>query len=96
MAFDLSSIKKTRSDLPPRTLIYGEHKLGKSTFASQAPAPIFIQTEDGLDAIDAKAFPLCKKWGDILEAVATLYQEQHEFKTLVIDSMDWAEKLAHA
>ena len=30
MTFTLSSIKQTRSDMPPRTVIYGEHKIGKS------------------------------------------------------------------
>jgi AAA domain len=96
MTFSLQQIKKTRSDLPPRTLIYGPHKVGKSSFASCAPAPIFIQTEDGLDAIDADAFPLCQSWDDVLAAVGSLYGEAHDFKTVVLDSADWAEKLLHA
>jgi hypothetical protein len=96
MAFSLQSIKATRSDMPPRTIVYGEHKVGKTSFASQAPSPIFIQTEDGMDAIDGKAFPLCRSWQDVLDCIASLYQEQHEYKTVVLDSMDWAERLAHA
>jgi len=95
MTFDLSKIKPTRSDMPPRTVIYGPHKIGKSTFASQAPAPIFLQTEDGLGAIDTSAFPLCQSWGALLECVTSLYQEDHKYKTVVLDSADWAEKLAH-
>ncbi len=96
MTFSLQQIKKTRSDMPPRTTIYGEHKIGKSTFGSCAPKPIFIQTEDGLENIDAEAFPLCKTWGAVLGAVAALYQEKHDYKTVVLDSADWAEKLLHA
>lgn len=95
MSFSLQQIKRTRSDLPPRTLVYGTHKIGKSTFASCAPSPVFIQTEDGLDAIDADAFPLCQSWEDVLSCVGTLYNEPHEFKTVVLDSADWAEKLLH-
>lgn len=96
MAFDLSSIRKTRADLPPRVLIYGQHKIGKSTFAAQAEAPIFIATEDGQDALDASAFPRCMQWGDIAQCIGTLYTEEHDFKTVVLDSVDWAEALSHA
>lgn len=96
MTFTLSSIKQTRSDMPPRTVIYGEHKIGKSSFASQAPGAIFIQTEDGLEALDAAAFPLCKSWDDVLSAVGVLYNDKHDYKTVVLDSVDWAERLAHA
>lgn len=93
MSFDLKSIKKTRRDVPPRILIYGPHKIGKSTWASQAPAPIFVPTEDGQDAIDAEAFPLCHTWDDVLSCVSTLYTGEHEYSTVVLDSADWAERL---
>lgn len=95
MSFSLESIKKTKTDNPPRVLIYGPHKIGKSTFASQSESPIFIQTEDGLDAIETDAFPLCQKHSDILDALTSLYQDKHDFKTLVLDSADWAERLVH-
>lgn len=95
MSFDLKSIKRTKSLLPPRTTLYGPPKLGKSTFAGCAPKPIFIQTEDGLESIDADAFPLCQSWEEIMNAVAVLYNDPHEFKTVVVDSADWAEKLLH-
>lgn len=93
MTFDLKSIQKTRRDVPPRVVVYGPHKIGKSTFASCAPAPVFVQTEDGLDSIDASAFPLAQSWQDIMAAVGTLYTEPHDFRTVVLDSADWAEKL---
>lgn len=96
MSFSIQNVKRTRSDFPPRTVVYGPHKIGKSTFASCAPRPIFIQTEDGLESIDAEAFPLCKTWADVMSAITSLYNEQHEFKTVVLDSADWAEKLLHA
>jgi len=95
MTFSIQQVKRTRNDLPPRTVVYGAHKVGKSTFASCAPKPVFVQTEDGLESIDADAFPLCRKWNDVLGAIASLYRDKHEFKTVVIDSGDWAEKLLH-
>lgn len=93
--FDISKVRKTRLDLPPRISLIGLPKVGKSTFASQAPGAVFIPTEDGLESIDAEAFPLCTKWQDVLDAVSTLYSEPHEFKTAVVDSADWAERLLY-
>ena len=96
MTFSLQQIKATQNnDHPPRTLVYGPHKVGKSTFAAGAPSPIFIQTEDGLNAVKASAFPLCVKWQDVLDCITSLYTEKHDYKTVVLDTADWAEKLAH-
>jgi hypothetical protein len=94
MTFSLQQIKKTIDpNIPARTTIFAEHKQGKSTFASCAPKPIFVPTEDGLSAISVDAFPLCKSWDDVMGCISTLYQEKHEFKTAVIDSVDWGEAL---
>ena len=95
MAISLSSLKKTGVARPPRIVVYGTHGIGKSTFAAQAPNPVFIQTEEGLDAINVDAFPRCQKFEDILECIGVLASEKHEFNTVVIDSADWAEQLVH-
>jgi hypothetical protein len=95
MTFDIKSIRKTKSQTPARILIYGEHKIGKSTWASQAPGAIFIPTEDGQENLDAHAFPLCKTWDDVMGAISALYTEPHAHKTVVVDSIDWAQKLAN-
>ena len=95
MAISLKSLKKTGVARPPRVVLYGTHGIGKSTFASQAPNPVFIQTEEGLDAINVTAFPLCQSYEDILDAIGSLAQEDHDFATVVIDSADWAEQLIH-
>ncbi len=95
MAISLASLKKTGVARPPRIVLYGVHGIGKSTFASGAPSPVFIPTEEGLDAIDATAFPLCKSFEDIMDAIGSLASEDHDFGTVVIDSADWAEQLVH-
>ena len=95
MAFDLKSIRPTKRSTPPRVLIHGAHKVGKSTWAAAAPGAIFVPTEDGQDAINASAFPLCQTWGDVLAAVGSLVADSHDYKTVVLDSVDWAEQLAH-
>lgn len=93
MAISLASLKKTGTARPPRIVLYGTHGIGKSTFAAQAPNPVFIQTEEGLDAVSATAFPLCQSFDDILECIGVLASESHDFQTVVLDSADWAEQL---
>lgn len=86
-------VKTGQATIPPRVMIYGPHKIGKSTFGASAPAPIFIQIEDGLNAIETTAFPQAKSFQDVLDALETLFIEEHTFKTLVVDSADWLEAL---
>ena len=50
MAINLASLRRTAVKRPPRIFPYGIHGVGKSTFAASAPNPVYIQTEDGLDA----------------------------------------------
>ena len=96
MAIDLSSISKTKHAAPPRIVLHGGEKVGKSSFFADAPNPIFIQTEDGLAGIDAQAFPLANSYADVDEALATLCAEEHDFKSVIVDSADWLEKLLHS
>lgn len=84
---------ETKTHKPPRILIYGTHGLGKSTFGALAENPIFLQTEDGLDAIDAPAFPLAKTFQDVMKYLGELATADHDRKTLVVDSLDWLEPL---
>ncbi|CAB4132213.1 phage_P_loop, phage nucleotide-binding protein [uncultured Caudovirales phage] len=85
----LSNLVVGKQMLPPRVCIYGNHGIGKSTLASQFPAPIFINTEDGLDSLDVTSFPRAQVIDDVVENIKALLKEEHEFKTLVIDSVDW-------
>ena len=83
------SLRRGKQQVPPRICIYGGHGIGKSTLASQFPAPIFISTEDGLDSLDVTSFPRAGAITDVVEAIKTLIKEDHEYKTVVIDSVDW-------
>ena len=96
MAFDLSSISKTKRLTATKMLLTGEPKIGKSTFAASAPGAIGILTEDGMSGIDANAFPLCASLDDVYAAIGVLLNEPHEYKTVFIDSLDWLEPLLQA
>jgi len=89
----LSRIERGRQPVPPRIVLYGTEGIGKSTFASQTPVPIFVPTEDGLSEIDCERFPLAKSLDDVLTALAELHAEQHEYQTVALDSLDWLERL---
>lgn len=93
MAFNLSSIRRNTALAAPRVLVYGVEGLGKSTFAAGAPSPVFIQTEDGLGALQVDHFPIATRVSDVLDAIGSLFSDDHEFKTVVIDSLDWLETL---
>ena len=86
-------IKTTRQSKPPRIVLHGIHGIGKSTWAAGAPAPIFIQTEDGLVAIDVPHFPVAKTLDEFFGYMDMLINQSHEYKTVVIDTADWLEKL---
>jgi hypothetical protein len=95
MAFDLNSIKRGKEIKPPTILFYGVHGIGKSSWAADAPNPIFIQTEEGLNQIECAKFPVARTLGQVHEALNTLLNQEHDFKTGVIDTTDWLERLIH-
>lgn len=84
---------ETKVHKPPRILLYGPQKIGKSTFGSMAEAPVFIQTEDGLDGIDVPRFPLASSFQQVMGYITELATARHDRKTLVVDSVDWLEPL---
>lgn len=92
MAIDLKSLQKN-TPKPPRIIIHGEPGVGKTTFGCGAPAPVVVQTEDGLGGLDVTAFPLAASWQDVMESIGAMYQQEHQFKTVIFDSLDWLEPL---
>jgi len=89
----LDAVRPTRKVRPQRTVIYGIESIGKSSMAATAPSPIFIAAEEGLSEIEAQAFPEPKTMDEVYEALAFLATAKHEYKTLVVDTLDWMEPL---
>jgi hypothetical protein len=92
----IDTIQRGKKPMPPRILVYGTEGIGKSTFGGNAPKPIFIQTEDGLSEIACDKFPVAKSLDEVLAALAELNTQPHDYGTVVIDSLDWLERLIHA
>ena len=95
MAFSLEQAARTKHAKPPRMLIHGGEGAGKSTFFSECPDSIFIQTEDGLNGIDAVGLPLCQAFNEVIEQLDALITQEHDYKAVWIDSADWLESLIH-
>ena len=78
-----------------KVLVYGPEGVGKSTFASRFPQPLFIDTEGSTRNLDVRRLPAPTSWQMLLDEVATVAQER-PCQTLVIDTLDWAERMCSA
>ena len=92
-------------DTADRILLFGPPMVGKTTWASQFPDPIFIDAEDGtkklrvarvlrkgqspFDAMDDAG-----NWTRALAAVEWVATAPHKYRTLVIDTIDKLEHFA--
>ena len=78
---------------PVKTVLYGPEGIGKSTFAAQFPAPVFIDTEGGTKRLNVARLPAPTSWAMLLDEVAEVSRGNVPCGTLVIDTADWAERL---
>lgn len=89
----LAGIVKGRIEQPMRLVLYGPPGIGKSTFASHAPSPIFLGAEKGTAELDIARFPQPATWTDALMSMTALLEGEHGYKTFVLDTLDWLEPL---
>ena len=76
-----------------KIVLYGPEGIGKSTIASQTPSPVFIDTEGSTKKLDVARYPKPTSWTMLLDEVLD-FRDHPQGQTLVIDTFDWAEKLA--
>lgn len=89
----MDSISKQTAYTKVRMNVTGTDGIGKSTFAAGAPDPIFICAEDGLRYISVDHFPVCETYSDVVQQIKTLGSQDHDYKTVVLDTTDATERL---
>ena len=87
------TITKGKQKSAIRLVGYGAEGIGKSTFASKFPEPLFIDVEGGTKQLDVARFPTPATWADLLEEIDAVIEEPDVCQTLVIDTIDRAESL---
>ena len=87
------NIRKGKVARAQKVAIYGSEGIGKSTFASAFPDPLFIDTEGGTAHMDVSRVDGIQSWEELLSVVREVAAEPEVCKTLVIDTADWAEQL---
>ena len=75
-----------------KVVVYGPEGIGKTTFAAQAPEPLFIDTEGGTTRMDVRRLPAPESFAMILEEINYVIQNPYVCKTLVLDTADWAQR----
>ena len=76
-----------------KVLVYGPEGIGKSTFASRFPDPLFIDTEGSTKEMDVSRTPTPSSWTMLFEQLTYVKQHPDICRTLVIDTLDWAEQM---
>lgn len=80
---------------PRRTMLYGVHGVGKSTWAAQAPNTVLLNLEDGLNDIDCASTDHLKDFDRVMDGLRWLGNGGHDFQNVAIDTVDWLEQLIH-
>lgn len=89
----LTNVVKGPLSTPVTAIGYGLEGVGKSTFAAGAPNPIFFGCDKGTSRLDIARMPEPRSWDEVLEGLSVLEHEAHEYKTLVIDTLNSLEPL---
>jgi hypothetical protein len=87
------NIIEGKEQRPKKIVIYGPEGIGKSTFASQFPDPLFIDTEGGTSNLDVRRIKCNKSWNELIAIVKEIHANPHICKTVVLDTADWSETL---
>ena len=89
----MSRLRTLEAVHPPRVLIYGPPGMGKTTLASEFPNALFVQVEDGTPSGLSLTGFHPKSYEDVIDAIGSLYSDDHAFGTIVIDTLDKLEPL---
>ena len=78
---------------PVKCCVYGVEGIGKSTFASKFPDPLFFDLDKGTARLNVKRVTDIQSWPQLMQSVEEVWKEPGLCRTLVIDTADAAERL---
>jgi len=81
---------------PRKVMIYGRHGMGKTSWAASAPKPLFLTMEEGTNDLDVDRTRVYTSLDDLRGDIRDIITaDKFEYDSLVVDSVDWLEKLIH-
>lgn len=96
MAISWDNLTQKKRPKPPCILLYGPEKAGKTTLASEFIAPVYLQTEEGEGVLDIATMGKIESYAELMDAIGLLYEREHNFQTVVLDSLTAAQALVWA
>lgn len=85
------------ADRPVIVTVLGDAGMGKTSLAATFPNPVFVRAEDGMQAIPAEtrpdALPVLSNVDQLWEQLSALIKEEHDYKTVVVDSVTALERM---
>lgn len=99
MALSLSTLTTTKTNNPPRTVIYGVDGVGKTSLAAEFPGPVlYLPTEGETPPSDVELTTpgTIESFHSLLDMYGELLTEEHDFQTVIVDSLDGLESLVWA
>lgn len=87
-------IAPAKANAAPIVALYGPEGVGKTTLSSRFPRAVHLLLEDGLPmGIEVQALPRVPDLAGVMATLKWLYESEHQFQTLVIDTLDALEAL---
>lgn len=78
---------------PVKCVIYGPESIGKTTLSSKFENPLIVDVENGSNSLNVRRIRCDKSWEELIAVVKEIVKTPGVCKTIVIDTLDWAEYL---
>lgn len=85
------NIVKGKQIKPLKCVMYGPEGIGKTTFASRWPRPLFLDFEGGTGRMNVDRVPVAS-YPELEQVMAHIAQDHADYRTLVFDTADWLDR----